>query len=140
MARGDLGVIITRLAALVSKWTLECDRRLDRLYDYIDSHKDVYLESVLSVGDFEIVEIAAWPDADLAGDVMSSKSTSGRFIELVGADGRRFAIHWAAHKQGSTSHSTPEAETVSLADCLRIDGLAIQELFSLMLGRACKTN
>ena len=84
------------------------------------AHPQVALVGTIDDRDRDVCEIIAWPDADLAGDHNSSRSTSGRFIEVVGP-GTRVALHWASHKQGSTSHSTPEAETVSLSDCLRVD-------------------
>ena len=82
------------------------------------------------------MEIWAWPDADLAGDkLVSTKSTSGRFIELVGANGRGLPLHWQTNKQPATSISTSESETVSLSECMRVDGIALQALFSLILKR-----
>ena len=94
------------------------------------------LHGSVSSKDKEIVEIWAWPDSDLAGDkLFSSKSTSGRFLELVGCNERGMPLHWSTHKQGGTSNSTPEAESVSLSDCMKADALAVQGLFSILLKR-----
>ena len=136
MARPELAVAITRLASRVSKWSAECDERLIRLYDFIHDRIELCIYGSLSTRDATMCEIWAWPDADLAGDkLFSSKSTSGRFIELVGADGRGFPLQWSTHKQGATALSTPEAETVSLSDCCKADALPVQSLLSLLLQR-----
>ena len=141
MARCEIIVAITRLARKIAKWTLDCDRRLEKLFDFLHSHIAIALCGSLSSDDRETVEIHAWPDADLGGNKLAdSKSTSGRFIELVApsSDGRSFPLHWATHSQGSTSNSTPEAETVSLSDCARADALPLQDLFALILNRPVK--
>ena len=69
--------------------------------------------------DFAGLQAIAWPDADLNGDLMTSKSTSGFFLELAGQDGRGMPIAWGTKRQGSTSSHTCEAETVSLSTVLR---------------------
>ena len=136
MSRPEEIVAITRLAARVHTWSAECDRRLIRLFDFLHDRIDLKLFGSLASSDTECCEIWVWPDADLAGDkLFSTKSTSGRFIEVVGDLGRSLPLHWATHKQGASSLSTPEAENVSLSDALKADALAIQSLFSLILER-----
>jgi len=135
MASPWLIVAITRLAARVHKWSAECDDRLIRIYDFVHDRIDYCIYGSLSTDDFPVVEIWAWPDADLAGDKHSSKSTAGRFIELVGMNGRGFPLHWSSHKLTGSSLSTPDNETASLSDCCKAEGLAIQGLFSLILKR-----
>ena len=92
------------------------------------------LSGVLCTTDLESLNIDCWPDADLCGDVFSTKSTSGRFIELSGREGRGMPLTWAARRQGSTSKHTQEAETVSLSTCVHEDGIPIQNLVSMILG------
>ena len=78
MAAPWLTVAIQRLATQITKWSAEADRRLHRLFCYINSHPEQVLNGSLSTGDLATVQVVAWPDADLAGDIFSSKSTSGR--------------------------------------------------------------
>ena len=80
----------------------------------------------LSTGDIDKVVLIAWPDADLAGDIMSTKSTSGFFVEARGAKGRFFPISWGSKKQGCNAQHTAEANTISLATCLRSELLPAQ--------------
>ena len=136
MASPWLAVAITRLAARVHKWSAECDERLIRLYDFIHDRIKFCIYGSLSTDDLPVVEIWAWPDADLAGDkLFSTKSTAGRFIELVGMNGRGFPLHWQTHKMTGTSLSTTDAEATSLSECMKVDGIALQALFSLILKR-----
>ena len=136
MAHPWLSVAITRLCQRVHKWSADADKRLIRIYDFIHDRIELCIYGSLSIDDLPVVEIWAWPDADLAGDkLVSTKSTSGRFIELVGANGRGLPLHWQTNKQPATSISTSEAESVSLSECMRVDGIALQALFSLILKR-----
>ena len=76
------------------------------------------------------------PDASLNGDMETSKSTSGLWVELVSADGLcTWPLAWRSKRQGSTASSTPEAETISMATGLKGEGLPMQDLFSAALGR-----
>ena len=135
-AKLEVIVAITRLASKITKWCANCDRKLIRLFDFLNTNSNWCLSGSLSKNDREDVEVWCWPDGDLSGDPdESSKSTSGRYIELRSKSGNRFPIGWATHKQGASSNSTPEAETVSLADSIRLDGLAIQSLFAMLLKR-----
>ena len=133
MAGPWLTVAIMRLARQIHKWNAECDRRLHRLYCYIDGTVQQVLTGVLSTGDRKSLKIDCWPDADLCGDIFSTKSTSGRFIELSGLEGRGMPLTWAARRQGSTSKHTQEAETVSLSTCLCEDAIPIQALVERIL-------
>ena len=135
IARPDLLVAITRLASKIHKWTLDSDRKVKRLFDYLQCHCDIYLKGWIRLKDKDIVELWAWPDADLAGDKDSSKSTSGRFLELASPLGGALPLSWGTNKQGGSAHSTPEAETVSLADCMRKEAIPLQRLMSVLLDR-----
>ena len=128
MAAPWLTVAIQRLATQITKWSAEADRRLCRLFCYIDSHPHQVLSGSLATTDLADIAVHAWPDADLAGDVFSTKSTSGRWIELAGKDGRAMPLSWACRRQGATAGHTQEAETVSLAQCLREEALSLQTL------------
>ena len=76
------------------------------------------------------------PDADLAGDVESSKSTSGFWLELRSADDKRcWPPAWKSKRQGSTASSTCEAEMISLATALKSEVLPMLELLEQALGR-----
>ena len=136
LCRPDLLVAITRLASKVSCWQACHDRALRRLFSYILHHADMELFGTIKTSDLETCEIWMSPDADLNGDMETSKSTSGLWVELVSADGlRTWPIAWRSKRQGSTASSTPEAETISMATGLKSEGLPMQDLFSAALGR-----
>ena len=60
---------------------------------------------------------------------------SGRWIELAGREGRFMQLSWACKRQGATAGHTQEAETVSLASCLKEEALALQTLVQTILRR-----
>ena len=78
--------------------------------------------------------IEAWPDADLAGDPSTSRSTSGWYVDIVTDDGFRFPVSWGSKRQTSTSSHTCEAETIALSTCLRQHALPIQLLLKQLIG------
>ena len=136
LCRPDLLVAITRLASKVSCWQLCHDRALKRLFAYIAHHSDLELFGNISTADLSDCEVVMSPDADLNGDMETSKSTSGLWVELRSADGQRsWPLAWRSKRQGSTASSTPEAETISMATGLKSEGLPMQDLFSVALGR-----
>lgn len=136
MALPSLSVVISRLASQITKWTAESDRRLLRVYAYLQGSLDVTLSGSLAVSDRQGIRLVAWPDADLNGCYLTTKSTSGFFLELVGADGRSFPLNWGSKRQGGTAQHTAEAEVVSLASCLRSELIPMQSLLQQILQMA----
>ena len=136
LCRPDLLVAITRLASKVSCWQLCHDRALRRLFQYVAHHADYELVGQLSEKDLHSCVLVISPDADLAGDMETTKSTSGMFLELRSADGMRtWPLSWRSKKQGSTASSTCEAEYISLSSAMKLEGLPMQDLFATALGR-----
>ena len=134
MCHPGLSLGIGRLARRITKWCSECDRRLHRLYEFLCG-TDYQLHGELSQEDLSMCYLAVWCDADLNGDLFDTKSTSSCLIELAGQDGRAMPILWGSRKQEGTAQHTQDAEMVSAAKWTRDDAIAIQELFSLILGR-----
>ncbi len=135
MSRPDLCTAISRLASRISRWDKDNGRRTHRLYDYVRTSTKTRLKGSLSTSDFDAFVIHAWPDADQNGDAMSSKSTSGRFVEFHGKGSvNTFLACWSACKQTATCSSTCEAETVSASHGLRKEAIPVQILFEHLLG------
>ena len=59
-----------------------------------------------------------YADADFAGDTISSKSTSGAYIALIGKH-TFIPLGAFSKKQAVVSHSSTESEIVSLEQALR---------------------
>ena len=140
MAAPHLSVAVNRLASLITKWSGDADRKLHRIFSYLSGANRLTLMGELSTADKDSVRLAAWPDADFAGDYMSTKSTSGYYLELFSGDdvlkqNRCFPISWGSNKQGCTSQHTGESEVVSLASCLRKELLPTQLLMEKLLRR-----
>ena len=62
-------------------------------------------------------------DASFAGDIRDSKSTSGMVMYLMGPN-TCVPLSWMCKKQGCQSHSSTEAEVISLDAGLRMEGLS----------------
>ena len=136
LARPDLVVAITRLASKVTSWNKSHDRALRRLMQYTRHAADLELVSELSSDDLQTAVLVMSPDADLAGDLESTKSTSGFWLELRSEDGKRcWPLSWRSKRQGSTASSTCEAEMISLATALKAEVLPMMELLEHALGR-----
>ena len=76
LARPDIVVAITRLASKVTSWNRSHDRALHRLMQYVQHTADLELVGALSSEDLETAVLVMSPDADLANDLETSKSTS----------------------------------------------------------------
>ena len=139
LARPDLIVAITRLASKATSWNKSHDRALRRLMQYVSHAADLELVSQLSSEDLQTAVLVMSPDADLAGDLETTKSTSGLWLELRSEDGRRcWPLSWRCKRQGSTASSTCEAEMISLATALKAEVLPMMELLEHALGRPVK--
>ena len=83
IAMPQICVIVSRLASQITKCSADSDRRLLRVYGYLHANADKMLTGTLAKSDRKHLKIIAWPDADLNGDFMSTKSTDGFFVELA---------------------------------------------------------
>ena len=73
--------------------------------------------------------LGLFQDSDFAGDLEDSKSTSGGILCILGS--RTFVpTSWMCKKQSSVSHSSTEAEIISLDAGLRLDGIRALDFFS----------
>ena len=122
ITRCDLLWTVNHLAREVSKWSVACDKRLFRLVCYIHSSKNFSLYSF--VGDeAKDIRLALYCDASFAGGLKDSKSTSGIYLCLVGPN-TFCPITWICKKQGAISHSSAEAEIISMdAGLRRLEGI-----------------
>ena len=138
VARFDLLKAVCVLATRVTKWDSSCDKRLHRLMAYINASVDKQL--VGFVGD-DLAEVSPhlFCDADLAGCPATQRSTSGVYQCAVGPR-TRFPLAAVSKRQGSVSHSTPEAELVALDHGLRtvaLPGLDVWEVISSGAALTC---
>ena len=97
------------------------------------------LHGSLSKDDLSTAILVMSPDADLANDLETSKSTSGLWLELQSACGTRcWPLSWRSKRQGSTASSTCEAEVISAATALKAEALPMLDLLEQALGRQIK--
>ena len=71
-------------------------------------------------------------DSDFAGDLEDSKSTSGGILCIFGSH-TFVPMSWMCKKQTSVSHSSTEAEIISLDAGLRMDGIPALTLWDLVI-------
>ena len=76
--------------------------------------------------------LGLFQDSDFAGDLEDSKSTSGGVLCIFGSH-NFVPISWMCEKQISVSHSSTEAEIISLDAGLRMDGIPALTLWDLVI-------
>ena len=135
MSAPNILTAVTKLSRELSKWTRDSDRKLIRILSYIKASSDQVLTGSLNFEDSDSLRLMAWPDADLCGDEMSTRSTSGFFLELAGKDGRGMPLSWGSKRQNFTASHTAEAELVSLSSVVRNEVLPVQHLLQLLMGK-----
>jgi hypothetical protein len=113
MGRWDLLKAVASLATCHTKWTKLCVKALFRLICYINSTTASALAGYLG-DDPKDLRLRLYADADFVGDKDSFRSTSGAFFALVGPHSF-VPLAAKTKKQSCVSHSTPDAEIVSIA-------------------------
>ena len=101
---------VTKLARAVTKWTRACDR-----------HHTGEFKQYCHVGNTaQQCRLGLFQDSDFARDLDDSKSTSGGLLCVFGSHAL-VPSSWMYKKQTSVSHSSMEAEIISLDAGLRMD-------------------
>ena len=90
LARFDLLRAVCQLATCITKWDVNCDRRLHRLVCYIASTYHIRMVGRI-LDPLKDLELHLVADADFAGSTSTSRSTSGLFLCLQGP-GTRFPL------------------------------------------------
>jgi hypothetical protein len=143
LTRADLIVATTLLARRVTKWFGDEDRRLERLMSYIFHHSSLKQHYTLHPDDLKTAVLVYYPDAELGGDLSSTKSTYGMWLALESLDGKRsWPLSWFCKKSGHTSGSTADAETFALIGALDLglkrEVIPTLEQIELLLQRTVK--
>ena len=129
--RNDILWSVNKLARAVTKWTKAGDKRLTRLISYIH-HTCEYRQYCYVGKTAQQCRLGLFQDSDFAGDLEDSKSTSGRILCIFGSHTFE-PISWMCKKQTSVSHSSTEAEIISLDAGLRMNGIPALNLWNLMI-------
>ena len=119
---------------MVSEQTCTCCHQMDqsllaRLISYI--HYTSEFKQHCHMGNTALqCRLGLFQDSDFAGDLEDSKSTSGGLSCIFGSH-TFVPISWMCKKQTSVSHSSSEAEIISLDAGLRMDGIPALDLWDL---------
>ena len=120
---------VNKLARAVTKWTKACDKRLARLISYIH-HTSEFVQKC-NVGNIaQQCRLGWFQDSDFAGDLEDSKSTSGFFVFCKS---NICTDKLDVQKKTSVSHSSTEAELISLNAGLCMDGTPALDLWDLVI-------
>ena len=122
---------MNKLARAVTKWTRACDRRLAGLISY-NCHTD-HGQSCHVGNTAQHCRLGLFQESEFAGDLEDSKSTSGEILCIFGSH-TFVPISWMCTKQTSVSHSSTEAEIISLDAVLPMDGIPALTLWDLVIG------
>ena len=121
--RYDLLWPLASVARQISKWNKASDRRLHRLVSYLNTTIEYSLESFVG-DDPERCIVLEYCDASFADDIRESKSTSGCYLAIAGPH-TFVSVTSFSKRQGAVSHSSTEAEIISLEEAVRSEGLSV---------------
>ena len=131
IGRPDISWSVNKLARTITLWTRACDKRLARLISYI--HHTCEFKQYCHVG---IQNNNAGEDRFttliLPEIQKTQKSTSGGLLCIFGSH-TFVPICEICKRQISVSHSSTEAEIISLDAGLRMDGIPVLDLWELVL-------
>ena len=112
VGRPDILWSVHKHVRAMTKWTRACDKRLSRLISYI--HHTSEFKEFCHVGNTaQQCRLGLFQDSDFAGDLEDSKSTSGGILCIFGSH-TFVPIRWTCKKHTSVSHSSTEADIISL--------------------------
>jgi hypothetical protein len=137
MVRLDICYATNTLSRHVTKWNKLCDEQLTHLFSYLQQTQASALHAFVDSSDMGVVELHAYPDADLAGTFDTTKATSGGFVHIDGPN-TYFPLDWYSKRRTATAHSTTEAELISASKMLRETLVPLMDLWALMLDRNIK--
>ena len=131
IGRPDILWSVNKLARSITKWTKDCDKRLNRLISY--NHHTCEYKQYCHVGNTaKQCRLGLFQDSDFAGDLEDSKSTSGGTLCFFGSH-TFVPKSWMCKNQTAVSHSSTESEIISLDTGLILDGLPALEPWDLIV-------
>ena len=131
IGRHDSLWCVNKLGRAVTKWTKACDKRLIS-YIHHTSEYSKYGQCCHVGNTAQQCRPRLFFDSDFARDLEDSKSTSGGFLCIFGSH-TFVPINWMCKKQTSVSHSSTEAEIISLDSSLRMDVIPALDLLDLVI-------
>ena len=137
MMRYDLLRPVGALTRLITRWSPECDKRLDRLLAYVHSTLDLKLVGYVGDGPKNL-KLDLYSDADFAGSSLQH-STTGGHLALTGPRSR-FPLGALSKKQSSVATSTTEAELTAVFHMVRNVAIPALDLWEPLLDRYVVVN
>ena len=131
IGRLDILWFVNTFTRAITKWTKACDKRLARLISYIH-HTSEFWQHCYVGNPAQQCRLGLFQDSDFAGDLEDSKSTSGGVWCIFGSP-TFVPISWMCKKQTSVSHSSTEAEVISLDAGFRMDAIFALDLWDFVI-------
>ena len=131
IGRPDILWSVNKLARSITKWTKACAKRLCRLISYI--HHTCEYKQYFHVGNSaKQCRLDCFKTRTSREILKIQKSTSVGILCIFGSH-TFVPISWMCEKQTSVSHSSTEAEIISLDAGLRMDGIPALTLWDLVI-------
>ena len=131
IGRPDILWSVNKLARAVTMWTRACEKRVAR--SIADIHHTSEFKQYCHVGNtVQQCRLGLFQDSDFDGYLEDSKSTSGGLVCIIRSH-TLVPTSWTCKKQTSVSHSSTEAEIVSLDAGLRMDGIPALDLWEFVI-------
>ena len=117
-----------KLARSITKWTKDCDKRLNRLISFI--HQTCRYKQYCHVGNtVKQCKLGLFQDSDFAGEILKiQKSTSDWTLCVCGCH-TCVPKRRTCKEQTSVSYSSTQSEIIFLDAGLRLDGIPTLDLW-----------
>ena len=131
IGRPDVMIGVVQCAKHVTCWSLNDDKRVQRIVGYLKSTSDY--AHVIKISDVPSdLSLSLYCDADFGGDVKDMKSTSG-FVLAIEGENSFALLGWGSKKQKVISRSTTESEFVSLSSALFQEAIPMLEVWQKLV-------
>lgn len=135
--RPDVAVTTSRLSSRQTRWSLETDEALNRVYRYLWSTRDLCLLMKLELADLCRLGMLVHMDSDHAGDRDFTPRSRTGHIEELGVESRPrtswMPLAWSSTLQDATAKSSSEAEAGAAWSATFNGGVPIQSMWEQIL-------
>ena len=122
---------VNKLSRVITKWTKACDKRLARLISYIH-HTCEFRQYCFLGNTAQQCRLGLFQDSNFARDLEDSKSTSGGLL-CISRSHTFVPKSGMCKTQTSVSHSSTEADIISLDAGSRMDGIPALDLWDSVI-------
>lgn len=131
--RPDIAYAVHVLSKRLHSWNILADKVLEWLMQYLQTSRDLVLESRVMYEDELNFSIESWTDSDYAGCLFTGRSTTGYLTQIAGSRGTKVTIDWGSKQQHRSGSSSADCEITALDYAMNNSILPMEQIFTFAM-------